>query len=348
MNLIRLIIFISFGQSLLGCSVAEQVEKETAVQIDIRTMYQESLMKKYKISNDEDKAGLDQVIVSDKKLQDARPQSELDLRAQTEVKITRKIAELDETIKKKNSSKSQLRLLDSDLKNSELKVLGLDKKLKANPENTEIEDKLLVAISNRDKVLSERDLMAELIKDGELKQKELSADIEALRKTDFALLADKERRDLRNAVVFDFMAMADFNYYKFKNELLARRAYGDTGFDLTELALSTAATLSGGLTSKTNLSAASTLLKGSRSSIDKNLFVEQTISTIINGIELRREEDRRIILGKMEESSDKYPISLALGDVQRYQSHASLISGAVIVANETAKSAIEMRARMNK
>ena len=103
MYLIRLIILLAFAQSLLGCSVAEQVEKETAVQIDIRTMYQESLMKKYKISNDDNKAGLDQVIVSDRKLQEARPQSELALREQTEFKITGKITELNEAIKKKNS-----------------------------------------------------------------------------------------------------------------------------------------------------------------------------------------------------------------------------------------------------
>jgi hypothetical protein len=134
----------------------------------------------------------------------------------------------------------------------------------------------------------------------------------------------------------DFLAIADFHYYEFKNNLMAGRASSDTLLDISELVLSTATTLTGGLTAKTNLGASSTLLKGSRAAVDKNLFVQQTLAAIINGIDDRRQKDRADIVNKMQQTTDQYPLAQGLSDVQLYQSRASLVAGAMAVANETA------------
>jgi len=153
---------------------------------------------------------------------------------------------------------------------------------------------------------------------------------------DYSVEADEPRRRYRNGVINDFLAIADFHYYDFRNQLMAGRASSDTLLDISELLLSTATTLTGGLVAKTNLGASSTLLKGSRSAVDKNFFVQQTLAAIINGIEDRRQKDRADIVKKMQQTTDQYPLAQALSDVQLYQSRASLVAGAMAVANETA------------
>lgn len=341
-----LLAVLVFSLSVAGCAFSERIEKNRAAkQIELQPLYHKTLVQKYSIPSKEGTLDLLKIVEKDEELAAQRFSKAAALRADGE-KVLKRLAEERSTVLAEiERQKKKLMYMNGDIKKNNTAILVLEKKLTAKPADSDLERRLGKEISSQEELAVDKAILEEEIRTLEKRNMDLASSVDSQRKVDYHFQADQERRELRNAVIYDFMAMADFYYYKFKNDLLASRAYGETGFDLSELALSTAATLTGGLTSKTNLSAASTLLKGSRSSIDKNLFVEQTISTIVTGIEIRREEDRVAILGKMEESTDDYPISLALSDIERYQSHASLISGAVIVANETSKRAVELRQR---
>lgn len=182
----------------------------------------------------------------------------------------------------------------------------------------------------------------QILIDGELTA--LRADLARIKNAITAL--DKEvdpvelrKKMIRDEVVKDFLAMADSNYLEFKDVLLTGRATTDTVGDIAELLLSTAATLTGGVTSKTNLAAASTLLKGSRATIDKNFFAQQTMRAIINSIEAGRASDKQLILAKLNKPTSDYPLSEAVSDAQRYESRASLASAILDIANQTGENA---------
>lgn len=159
---------------------------------------------------------------------------------------------------------------------------------------------------------------------------------------------DIEKCVIRDLIIKDYLALADANYLKFKNELLTGRAATDTVGDIAELLLSTAATLTGGVTSKTNLAAASTLLKGSRATVDKNFFAQQTMRAIINSIEAGRASDRRLINEKLKKSAAEYPLSEAIAEAQHYQSRASLSSAILDIANQTGTNAALQTFQLNQ
>jgi hypothetical protein len=149
---------------------------------------------------------------------------------------------------------------------------------------------------------------------------------------------DKESKEsIRNEIVNDFLSMADTDYAYFKNGLLAGRAESDAVLDISDLILSTTGTLFGSVTGKANLSAASTILKGSRSAYDKNFFAQQTIASIINVIEEARKKDRIEIKERLKTGIDEYPLSTAVAEADKYKRRANILAGALDVTNKTAE-----------
>lgn len=155
---------------------------------------------------------------------------------------------------------------------------------------------------------------------------------------DYSKDKDKiNKKSIRNEIVMDYLSMADTDYAYFKNGLLAGRAESDAVLDISELILSTTGTLFGSITGKANLSAASTILKGSRSAYDKSFFASQTIVSIINVIEANRELDKAEIIKNLGLDTDQYSLSTAIADANNYKSRANLLAGAMDVTNKTAK-----------
>lgn len=166
-----------------------------------------------------------------------------------------------------------------------------------------------------------------------------TANITSLSTKRYETAAEVDRKKIRAEITKDFLAIADFTYYDFKTELLAGRAQTDSILDIAELVLSSATTLTGGAMAKTNLGAASTLMKGSRATVDKNFFAQQTMRAIINAMEDGRATDKALILNKLQSSTTDYPLSEAVSDVMRYQSRASLFVAILDIANKTGASA---------
>jgi hypothetical protein len=185
---------------------------------------------------------------------------------------------------------------------------------------------------------------------GDRNQKILKTNLELsiLDERDYDGLADERRRSVRNELVHEMLFEADDIYMDFKNQLLAVRAGADTVLDISELFISTATVLSGGAMAKANLGAASTLLKGSRTSFDKNFFAQQALASIINAMEDKRQVDKLAIITGLSKSTANYPLAQAVSDVRSYRSRASLMSGVLDVANQTANKAKESEAKLLK
>lgn len=164
----------------------------------------------------------------------------------------------------------------------------------------------------------------------------IQEELSAIAGRNYTLIADQRRQAVRNEIVHEQLLNADTAYLELKKTLLMGRASGDTLLDISELMLSTATTLSGGAMAKANLGAASTLLKGSRASIDKNFFAQQALAAIINAIEDRRQMDKLAIIKGLGRTTIDYPLQQALSDVRTYQNRANLMAGVLDLANQTA------------
>jgi len=322
---------------LSGCAVNGTLRAEQARQEDFSKLYIESLRKTYG-TFDEKESGLHQRLRIYDEMEAQRPKIEQEARNADKV-------QLEVLNKELGAISEQIQGYQRDAAIGRVEAKKLAAQIAALPKQTSTKpDQGL--LDRAQKVQTEKDLNDErlalteaALSDAKKRLADQQERIKNLQERDYVIAADKPRREYRNRIINDFLAIADFNYYEFKSVLLVGRANGDTLLDVAELSLSTATTLVGGVTSKTNLGAASTLLKGGRTSVDKNFFVQQTMASIINGIEIRRQTDKIEILKKMAQTTDQYPLSHALSDVQLYQSRASLVAGAMAVANETADKA---------
>lgn len=146
---------------------------------------------------------------------------------------------------------------------------------------------------------------------------------------------EKRRKEIRKEVADDLMSISDHNYLEFKNSLLSGRAQSDALLDITELLFSTATTLTGGVMAKTNLGAASTFMKGSRASVDKNFFAQSTLAAIINAVESTRQSDRRTIAQGLAKSTDEYSLQDSIADIERYDSRSNLLFAVLEITNQT-------------
>lgn len=338
--------------SLPGCAGMIRTPQDQATQIDFGASYMNSLSEKYKPSDNSTVTQLRQQLTKYDDLEGLDMDEEarrIDLgiksKALAEIQsMTNSVHGIDAEISRQLTYKT---IEENRLKALEKEFLALNKK-------TPPPDVAIAALQDKiDERKTKISEIASTLKKFEADKSSQSLLIEekklAVKTIDGKVYQTSEthRMRIRNGIVRDFMAIADHNYMQFKNELLAGRVRTDTIADITELLLSTATTLTGGLMTKTNLGAASTLLKGSRATVDKNFFAQQTMRAIINSMEASRSSDKTVIISKMNKSTSIYPISEAISDVQRYQSRASLFLAVLDLANQSGKSAVSLEKDLN-
>lgn len=326
--------------AISGCAAIRPSEK--AKQLNFREIYADSVKTKYAYG------GLDATFKKYDELQQSKGQAEAFLRAQDEdkrAKLTQSAAQLSQEI---SARQAEIDLLKAQIADAQTKVISLEKQKadlgkKTGDASTATK---IAAIETQIDGLRQRGNVAssgltrmasdlESAKAG--RQAALDLAVELKNKTYPAI--EDQCKQMRSAFVYDLLALADSNYLNFKDSLLEGRAGYDTVLDITELMLSSATTLVGGLTARGNLGASSTLLKGSRSSVDKNFFAQQTLASILNAIEDQQQKDKVEILKGLTKSTTDYPLTQAFSDVQNYESRASLVAGALLVANQTASTA---------
>ncbi|KAB8061411.1 hypothetical protein GCN74_04890 [Janthinobacterium sp. FT14W] len=338
--------------SVAGCGGMLPTPKDQAAQIDFGASYMNSLTEKYQPADQstgpklrqrlEEYDALEGVdLDTDARKNDAlaRAQANADIRS-----LTSDLQAIDAETARYLSFKA---IEENRLASLEKEILALNRK--ASPPDAQIAAAQDRIDARKTKLSDIASTLKKLESDKSLQSLIIEEKKSVINRIDGKTYdtSEAKRKIIRNGIVRDFMAIADHNYLQFKNDLLAGRVRSDTAADISELLLSTATTLTGGLMAKSNLGAASTLLKGSRATVDKNFFAQQTMRAIINSMEVGRSSDKTVINSKMTQSTDTYPISEAISDVQRYQSRASLFLAVLDLANQSGKSAASLEDNLN-
>jgi len=126
------------------------------------------------------------------------------------------------------------------------------------------------------------------------------------------------KRAERNKLINGRLTLINLNYNQFIARFSVTRESLDFGAEVTELGLNLASTAVGGEETKTILGAISAGITGSKLAIDKNFFFEKTVPVLITSMNAQRKEALAPILTGMKKSTDDYPLTQALSDIDAY------------------------------
>lgn len=131
----------------------------------------------------------------------------------------------------------------------------------------------------------------------------------------------------RNAWIEANLISVNKDYNAFVTNLQQNRAGWAIGTGILDLTFDVASSLTPSAGVKANYAAASALLTGSYAVIDKEAFLEKTVSALVSAMNARRKEALVAILAGMRLSTDQYPLAVAHEDLLEYQRSGSLLSG---------------------
>jgi hypothetical protein len=129
---------------------------------------------------------------------------------------------------------------------------------------------------------------------------------------------EEVKRAERNRIVDGRLALMNLNYNQFVARVCIRKESMDFGAEVTELGLNLATTAVGGAATKTVLGAVSSGVTGTKLAIDKNFFFEKTVPVLIASMNAQRKQALAPILMGMKKSTDEYPLTQALSDLDAY------------------------------
>lgn len=153
-----------------------------------------------------------------------------------------------------------------------------------------------------------------------------------------------KKRSYRDEVLFTYLAAIDARYRNFISGITSQRKAGNSQLSLMALYTSALASVaSGGLA--TGFSASSTFLQGAQGKLNKDLFYEQTMPSLIALMDAERANIRASILKKLVSDRNSgnitYSMAEALMDIGRYEDAAS-IEKAVAALSQQASQALEV------
>lgn len=123
-------------------------------------------------------------------------------------------------------------------------------------------------------------------------------------------------RVMRDLIVQNVRREIEVVYQAFERGLFANKAAFEVEMDIFELLLSTATTLSGSHRAQTNLAALLTGTKGTRLSVDKNVFGEKTYSTLVSQMRASRSKASASMVEKLAKLDvNNYPLAEAETDL---------------------------------
>lgn len=143
------------------------------------------------------------------------------------------------------------------------------------------------------------------------------------------------RKALRNRVIAVYMAAMDARYAEFRRALAKEVRGGNLGLDVATLGVGGLGSLAKG--SANELAALSAFLTGSRTSINKEIYFEQTLPALVATMDANRIKARGTILSHLQDSAQAYPIELAYADLANYELAASIDGAVQQLTSEAAK-----------
>ena len=134
------------------------------------------------------------------------------------------------------------------------------------------------------------------------------------------------RMGTRNQRVNDLVFLVDDSYATYETDLYAQNGVWETIADMLVLGASAGATATGSVGLKTALSAATAAITGTRVSIEKNIFAEQSRLAIV----AKMRAQRAVVLERIElglrRPVREYSLSEAMIDVEAYDRAGSVLS----------------------
>ncbi|MEO6596876.1 MAG: hypothetical protein ABIP94_19195 [Planctomycetota bacterium] len=157
------------------------------------------------------------------------------------------------------------------------------------------------------------------------------------------------RKTLRNEMVGSMMYLIDVEYSKYADDVLySSKALIDSSLGIVGLGLTAGAAVTGHAATAQLLAGIATAVQGSRELIDKNVYLQRTIPTVVAAMDAGRAEQYGSILRGLKKSADAYPLAEALRDVAEYYHRGTMvrafanISDVVGVEKEKAETRVNM------
>lgn len=148
---------------------------------------------------------------------------------------------------------------------------------------------------------------------------------------------------VRNSTINDLVFLVDNTFQTYVESLYTSGALFDTVTDLAILGTSTVATVAGGEGAKAVMSAAIAAISGTRATVDKNYFAEQSRLALISKMrEMRARELIPIEQGKQQDIST-YPMSQAMVDLQNYFYAGDLLSALQDITSDAAAGLVQQQ-----
>jgi hypothetical protein len=148
---------------------------------------------------------------------------------------------------------------------------------------------------------------------------------------------DNSRKAARDRFVAGRLVSYDLEFAQWASQFALNRAETDSILDITGLALSITTGIAGGRQDKAILAGISSLLSGSRLSIDKNFFDQKTVHALIAQMNAQRKAALVPIMEGLSKPPTDYPLTRALADLQAYYM-AGTLEGALQGIQEQAAS----------
>ena len=137
--------------------------------------------------------------------------------------------------------------------------------------------------------------------------------------------AAADKRLQRDIIINNLLSIADDNYRKFRDDLQSSRVTWYSVFDIITLGLTGTASVTGAKLTKSYLSALATFSTGTKSALDKNIFAEKSVATILNAIETGRSKISTQIFSGLQKDVSAFTLEEGLRLVKEYNDTASVI-----------------------
>jgi hypothetical protein len=121
---------------------------------------------------------------------------------------------------------------------------------------------------------------------------------------------------LRNEIVNGLIAVDEQDFQAYTGDIGHVQRTSSVISDITVLALTTTATVTGGAEAKSVLAGLAAIFTGSRIAADKEIFFQNTFPALVFQMQFKREQQRAAIQQKLSTTEDAdYPVSAAFIDV---------------------------------
>lgn len=146
-----------------------------------------------------------------------------------------------------------------------------------------------------------------------------------------------EKKSLRDSIVLSAVGAIDTRYTAYERTLTREGQQIPFITSIASISLSGAGTLVGGEVAKTTLAAVDTGLKGAKAAYDKDILAEKTVQFLQKQMRTNRNKVKTDIISKLALDVGRYPLEMALIDVEDYAAAGTVTSGLVAIDEQTSK-----------